>query len=175
MGCTRLFCIFRPWPRYAVLEAQKHHTAPHYQKAYFYLFKFSSLHVGSVVALKFSCRQINHWTTRKVLRCAFLYSVVPCRYFKSGCIECGICMAAGFHAGALPFVPAEFVSPGTLWPVKCFFLGGGWGQGGFVCISACDFNLLGKHFFRFCWISRGFFVSVFSFISFYQSLYLEKG
>ena len=56
-------------------------------------------------------------------------------------------MAAGFHAGALPCVPAEFVSPGTLWPVKCFFLGGGWGQGGFVCISACDFNLLGKHFF----------------------------
>ena len=37
---------------------------------------------------------------------------------------------AGFHAGASPCVPGEFVSPGTLWPVKYFFLGGGGGLAG---------------------------------------------
>ena len=37
-------------------------------------------------------------------------------------------VAAGFHAGASPCVPGEFVSPGTLWPVKYLFLGGGWGD-----------------------------------------------
>lgn len=35
---------------------------------------------------------------------------------------------AGFHAGALTCVPGECVSPGTLWPVKYFFLSG-WGVG----------------------------------------------
>ena len=29
MGCTITFCTFWPWPRYAMLEAHKHHTAPH--------------------------------------------------------------------------------------------------------------------------------------------------
>ena len=64
MGCTITFCTFWPWPRYAMLEAHKHHTAPHSETAYFYLFKVSLLHMGSVAALKFSCRQINHWPTR---------------------------------------------------------------------------------------------------------------
>ena len=29
MGCTITFCTFWPWPRYAMLEAHKHHSAPH--------------------------------------------------------------------------------------------------------------------------------------------------
>ena len=29
MGCTITFCTFWPWPRYAMLEAHKHHNVPH--------------------------------------------------------------------------------------------------------------------------------------------------